>query len=64
MGDRKFTISSSSVLWEGTLRCWSQLHLQLLAPINSTHWARVVGYGLFSLCVIHKEGLGLQQWEY
>jgi hypothetical protein len=21
------------------------------------HWARVVGYGPFSLCVIHKEGL-------
>jgi hypothetical protein len=25
-------------------------------PIN-LHWAGVVGYGLFSLCVIHKEGL-------
>jgi hypothetical protein len=27
-----------------------------LAPTNP-HWARVVGHGLFSLCVIHKEGL-------
>jgi hypothetical protein len=31
------------------------LHLQSLAPTNP-HWARVVGYGPFSLCVIHKEG--------
>jgi hypothetical protein len=30
-------------------------HLQL-APTNP-QWARVVGYGLFSFCVIHKEGL-------
>jgi hypothetical protein len=27
-----------------------------LAPTNP-HWARVVGYGPFSLRVIHKEGL-------
>jgi hypothetical protein len=32
---------------EGMLSRWSRLHLQLLAPINP-HWARVVGYGLFS----------------
>jgi hypothetical protein len=51
----KFIFSSSS-LWEGTLSRWSWLHLQLLAPTNP-HWARVVGYGLFFLCVIHKEGL-------
>jgi hypothetical protein len=25
------------------------------APTN-LHWARVVGYGPFSLCIIHKEG--------
>jgi hypothetical protein len=31
-------------------------HLQLLAPTN-LHWAHVVDYGLFCLCVIHKEGL-------
>jgi hypothetical protein len=24
---------------------------------TSSHWARVVGYDPFSLCVIHKEGL-------
>jgi hypothetical protein len=28
----------------------------LLAPTNP-HWARLVGYGPFSLCVIHKESL-------
>jgi hypothetical protein len=28
---------------EGTLSCWSRLHLQSLAPTNP-HWARVVGY--------------------
>jgi hypothetical protein len=41
---------------EGTLNRWSRLHLQSLA-LNNPHWARVVGYGSFSLCVIHKEGL-------
>jgi hypothetical protein len=30
--------------------------MQSLAPSNP-HWARVDGYGPFSLCVIHKEGL-------
>jgi hypothetical protein len=39
-----------------TLSHWSRLHLQSLAPTNP-HWARVVGYGPFSLCVIQKEGL-------
>jgi hypothetical protein len=24
---------------------------------TNPHWARLVGYGPFSLCVIHKEGL-------
>jgi hypothetical protein len=41
---------------EGTLSRWFRLHLQLLAP-TILQWARVVGYGPFSLCVIHKEGL-------
>jgi hypothetical protein len=41
---------------EGTLSRCSRLHLQSLAPIKP-HWARVVGYGPFSLFVIHKEGL-------
>jgi hypothetical protein len=40
----------------GTLSRWSRLHLQSLAPTNPP-WARVVGYGPFSLWVIHKEGL-------
>jgi hypothetical protein len=38
------------------LTAWSRLHLQSLVP-TKPHWARVVGYGLFSLSVIHKEGL-------
>jgi hypothetical protein len=41
---------------ESTLSRWARLHLQSLAPTNP-HWARVVGYGPFSLWVIHKEGL-------
>jgi hypothetical protein len=41
---------------DGTLSRWSRLHLQSLAPTNP-HWASVVGYDPFSLCVIHKEGL-------
>jgi hypothetical protein len=41
---------------EGALSRRSRLHLQSLAPTNP-HWARVVGYGPFSLCVIYKEGL-------
>jgi hypothetical protein len=36
---------------EGTLSRWSRVHLQSLAPTNP-HWACVVGYGPFSLCVI------------
>jgi hypothetical protein len=41
---------------EGTLSRESRLHFQSLAPTNP-HWARVVGYAPFSLCVIHKKGL-------
>jgi hypothetical protein len=41
---------------EGTLSRWSLLHLQSLVPINP-YWIRMVGYGPFSLCVIHKEGM-------
>jgi hypothetical protein len=41
---------------EGTLSLWSRLYLQSLAPTNP-HWACVVGYGPFSLCVTLKEGL-------
>jgi hypothetical protein len=41
---------------EDTLSSWCRLHLQALGPTNS-HRARVVDYGLLSLCVIHKEGL-------
>jgi hypothetical protein len=41
---------------EGTVSCWSRLHVKSLAPTNP-HWARVVGYGPFSLCLSHKEGL-------
>jgi hypothetical protein len=33
---------------EGTLSHWSLIN---------RHWARVVVYGPFSLCVLHKEGL-------
>jgi hypothetical protein len=41
---------------KGTLSHWSRLYLQLIALTN-LHWARLVGYGSFSLWVIHKEGL-------
>jgi hypothetical protein len=41
---------------EGTLSHWSRLHLQSLAPTNP-HWARVVGYGSFSLWIVYKECL-------
>jgi hypothetical protein len=27
------------------------------AVVSNPHWASVVGYGPFSLCVIHKEGM-------
>jgi hypothetical protein len=40
---------------DGTLSRWSWLPLQPLAPTNP-HWARVVVYGPFSLCLTHKEG--------
>jgi hypothetical protein len=35
-------------------------HVKPLVPVAfalDPHWPRVVGYGPFSLCVIHKEGL-------
>jgi hypothetical protein len=38
---------------EGTLSRWSRLQWQLIAPVNS-QWARVVGYGPLSLCLIHR----------
>jgi hypothetical protein len=41
---------------EGTLSRWSRLHLQYFAPTN-LYCTSVVGYGPFSSCVIHKEGL-------
>jgi hypothetical protein len=46
---------------ERSLSRWSRLH-SLLAPTN-LHWARVVGYGPFSLCVIHMEGLYLSSGD-
>jgi hypothetical protein len=41
---------------EGKLSRWSRLNLQSLAPTNP-HWARVVGYDPFSLCLVHRGGL-------
>jgi hypothetical protein len=58
MGDQKCNYPELLRDSEGTLSRWSQLHLQSLAPTNS-HWAGVVSYGPFSLCVIHKVGLCL-----
>jgi hypothetical protein len=46
MGDKKKT--SQDPRFDATLSRWSRLHLQSLAPTNP-HWARVVGYGLFSI---------------
>jgi hypothetical protein len=56
MGDQKTYHLELLRASEGTLSCWSRLHLQSLAPTNP-HWARVMCYGPFSLWVIHKEGL-------
>jgi hypothetical protein len=41
---------------EDTISRRSRLHLQSLA-LTHKHWAHVVDYGPFSLCVIYKEGL-------
>jgi hypothetical protein len=45
-------------------------HGKLLVPAafavvstDNPHWVRVVGYGPFSLCVIHKEGLYLSSGD-
>jgi hypothetical protein len=56
MGDQKIYYLELLRASEGTLSYWSRLYLQSLAPTNP-HWARVVGYGPLSLCVIRKEGL-------
>jgi hypothetical protein len=55
MGDQKFIISCFE-------RRVKSLVLAAFAIVSThqyphPHWARVVGYGTFSLCVIHKEGL-------
>jgi hypothetical protein len=47
---------------EGTLSRWSRLYSQSSAP-TKPHWACVVGYGRFSLCVINKEGLCLSSGD-
>jgi hypothetical protein len=41
---------------ESALVLYLWLSIEDYLPTNP-HWARVVGYGPFSLCVIHKEGL-------
>jgi hypothetical protein len=53
---RALRTSEVSRASKGTWSRWSRLHLQSLAPTNP-HRARVVGYGPFSLCSTHKEGL-------
>jgi hypothetical protein len=40
----------------------SRQYLLLIITLSNPHWARVVGYGPFSLCVIHKEGLCPSNW--
>jgi hypothetical protein len=56
MADQKIYYLELLRASEGTLSRWSRLHLQSLVPTN-TYWARVVGYGPFSLCVTYKKGL-------
>jgi hypothetical protein len=52
----KNLLSRTPSCFGGTLSRRCQSHLQSLAPTNP-HWARVVCYGPFPLCVVHKEGL-------
>jgi hypothetical protein len=62
MGDKKKYYFVLLRAYEGTLSCWSRLHLHSFASSNP-HWTRVVGYGPFFLCVIHKEGLCLSSGD-
>jgi hypothetical protein len=39
------------------LKCQAIFTIVVIIHITHPHWSRVVGYGPFSLCVIHKEGL-------
>jgi hypothetical protein len=41
---------------------WLGLNIVILV-LNNQHCARVVGYGPFSLCIIHKEGLSLSSGD-
>jgi hypothetical protein len=53
MSDQKFIMSSSSVLRKGR-----QDVPAIFAVVGiKSHWARVVGYGSFSLRVIHEKGM-------
>jgi hypothetical protein len=56
VGDQKCIITSSALLQKARCVVGHGCNFQSLAGTNP-HWARVVGYGLFSLCVIHKEGV-------
>jgi hypothetical protein len=51
---------------EGTLRRWSRLHMQSLAPTNQ-HWTHVVSYGTFSLWLMYPSNGGiiitLESWQ-
>jgi hypothetical protein len=57
----KNVLSRAPPCFGRTLNRWPRLNLQSLALINP-HWARIVCYGPFSLCVIHKEGLCPSSW--
>jgi hypothetical protein len=58
MDGQKFIISISVLrkAISNKLSRWSRFHVQSVAP-TKLHWARVLDYGPFSLCVIRKEGL-------
>jgi hypothetical protein len=47
---------NSKIVDNGVCSCFTYI-LHMLRLYTNPHWARVVGYGPFTLCEIHKEGL-------
>jgi hypothetical protein len=59
MGDQNFIVSNSSRHVKARPGCIYTLYIIVICTFATTnqHRARVVGYGAFSLCVMHKEGM-------
>jgi hypothetical protein len=47
----------------GPVKCMRFVQIFITFLATNSHWARMVGYGPLSLCIIHKEGLCLSSGD-